>query len=305
MAIGIFGCKQRLSPTVEAIDTQTTERLRVVDFINDSVGFAMGGTRFSNDVVLRTKDGGKSWEKYPVSISGKGIFTFAFANEKIGFASGADAKMLFTNDGGDTWDFFQMGLWNMIHDIDCFEDSLCLTAAEKGNVFRWSNDQPYWQYLDSLSIEMHDVALVNGHTAYMCGFSAVMKSTDSGRTWSFLSPKNDNFTALSFPTPQVGYVVGRAGSIFKTTDAGATFEILRNGNNLAQPRREINDVKFITPEIGYLVGDNGMFWRTIDGGNTWQILDSNTKAHLMSIALTSASSGFIAGDEGTLIRFEL
>jgi photosystem II stability/assembly factor-like uncharacterized protein len=69
-----------------------------------------------------------------------------------------------------------------------------------------------------------------------------------------------------------GFVVGDAGTILKTTDAGATWAPLTSGTTTA-----LHDVYLFNPNEGVAVGDGGLILRTTDGGAGWQSIASGVK----------------------------
>ena len=60
----------------------------------------------------------------------------------------------------------------------------------------------------------------------------------------------------------VGFVVGDAGTIVKTTDAGMTWSPLTSGTTNA-----LHDVYFFDATQGVAVGEQGLILRTTDGGS--------------------------------------
>jgi hypothetical protein len=84
-------------------------------FINDSLGFACGSreiytngvTQELDDIIYRTKDGGRHWElllKEPKNPQ-FGLQDICFYDKKNGLAVGDLGKIWMTRDGGDTWVF--------------------------------------------------------------------------------------------------------------------------------------------------------------------------------------------------------
>ena len=83
-------------------------------FVNDTLGFLcaaksldIGNT--SSDVIFRTRDGGKVWERVleqeyePIF----GLQSISFKDELHGIAVGQFGKIVTTTDGGDTWGILQ------------------------------------------------------------------------------------------------------------------------------------------------------------------------------------------------------
>lgn len=70
-----------------------------------------------------------------------------------------------------------------------------------------------------------------------------------------------------FVTPEIGYVSGAAGTILKTTDAGASWAALLGGDPQSQ-EREIKQLWFVTPTLGWAAQTTSSttnLFRTTDG----------------------------------------
>src|SRR5947208_10160885 len=92
-----------------------------------------------------------------------------------------------------------------------------------------------------------------------------------------------------------GFVVGDAGTILKTTDAGATWTPLTSGTTTS-----LHDVYFFDPADGVAVGDQGLILRTTDGGAAWQSVASGVEDSLRSVSF-SGVSGICGGDSQTIL----
>ena len=85
----------------------TNENLWAVKFISNTVGLVGGGatpwqnSKKSSGIILRTTDGGRSWQT--VYESKNRVSDFSFVNGKLGFASGVGGVILKTEDGGKSW----------------------------------------------------------------------------------------------------------------------------------------------------------------------------------------------------------
>src|SRR6266480_7552754 len=78
-----------------------------------------------------------------------------------------------------------------------------------------------------------------------------------------------------------GFVVGDAGAILKTTDAGATWSPLASGTT-----NILYGVYFLDANQGVAVGDQGLILRTTDGGSMWQTVATGVKDALRSVSFS-------------------
>ena len=93
----------------------------------------------------------------------------------------------------------------------------------------------------------------------------------------------------------VAFVVGDAGTIIKTTDAGMTWTPLKSGTTNA-----LYDVYFFDENQGVAVGERGRILRTTDGGAGWQRVTSGVTDTLRSISF-SGVNGISGGDSQTIV----
>ena len=93
-----------------------------------------------------------------------------------------------------------------------------------------------------------------------------------------------------------GFVVGDAGTILKSTDAGATWAPLQSGTT-----NNLYEVYFFDGNQGVVVGDQGLILRTTDGGAMWQGVASGVKDALRSVFFFGAA-GISGGDSQTILN---
>ena len=102
-------------------------------------------------------------------------------------------------------------------------------------------------------------------------------------------------TDVFFVAPEIGYVAGNAGTILKTTDAGASWVPLLGGDPASQ-ERAIKQLYFVSPTTGWATQVSGKtnLFRTRDG-DTWErigIIDE----HYEDFAFSSESNGIFVND---------
>lgn len=265
-------------------------------------GYAFGGDRFLYGVRLTTVDGGNSWRAD--SMHSKAIKSVFFLDRKHGIVTGQDGFFFTTSNGGTTWQFHQPQLWNYLQAVT-FSDPFHGIAVggegyQVGKITTYS-DFAVQISLDSLKHELCDVAFSSQLNATAVGYGIVQRTNDAGRTWQELNIKGDNYRAVCFPTQQIGYIIGLAGSILKTTDEGKKWSFLQAPTTLSL-NGELRDVAFADENTGFICGDNGLLLTTDNGGRTWRIVSDLPKVKLNAIVL-KGKTGWILGNKGTLIRF--
>jgi photosystem II stability/assembly factor-like uncharacterized protein len=100
--------------------------------------------------------------------------------------------------------------------------------------------------------------------------------------------------SISFPTNIVGYAVGSAGYILKTTDGGSTWaaSYLKDNPNLYS-------VHFVSTTTGFVVSEGvnnrANVYKTTDGGLTWAIKAYADSSLFYKIKFASTGSGYLLG----------
>jgi photosystem II stability/assembly factor-like uncharacterized protein len=123
--------------------------MRSVWFVNETTGWAAGyydRFRIKEPAILRTTDGGQSWElayrNLYVDSRGESFFDIRFKNEMEGYAVSRYVYHVYTIDGGVTWnlsiDHETLGLpsaYGMYNVLDGFSDLFLIGLS--GNVAVW------------------------------------------------------------------------------------------------------------------------------------------------------------------------
>lgn len=168
----------------------------------------------------------------------------------------------------------------------------------------------------------------------------IVLSDNAGKTWKQATrvPVSVTLTAVCFINQTLGWAVGHGGTVLHTTDAGETWDVQANGEQLAKaalqeaeefarlnptaanaerllksaqrlladgPDKPLLDVRFRDANHGWVVGAFNMSFETKDGGKTWtglrHLVDNPKELHLYSLHL-SASEMYIVGEQGQMHR---
>jgi photosystem II stability/assembly factor-like uncharacterized protein len=199
----------------------------------------------------------------------KNFYDIRFLNDTVGFASGWDqfgAAVTYTINGGKSW---------------------TTSAIDSALVF--------------------GIALRDGYPAIIAGYDATCNcaaiytnfiSTHSN--WAKLQfPETFGFYAIDFPTPQIGFVSGYDGSIYKSTDGGINWTQLETGTT--------DDVfrvmKFASPNAGFAASGTNYnlldrIWRTSDGGASWEMVqDYKGTRSIGGLYFRDSLTGFMVGSD--------
>src|SRR6476620_10709840 len=101
----LLSCKKDLIHYRSAtrLETHTANRLNSILFVNDTLGFCVGGLRFDESDILTTHDGGHTWTLDISPDAHKELFGITIAPSGAVYLIGFEGNLLRTYDGGGTW----------------------------------------------------------------------------------------------------------------------------------------------------------------------------------------------------------
>ena len=207
----------------------TRAMLTAVHMHDERTGWAVG----HDAVILRTDDGGESWEMvHQAPEEERPLLDVWFRDERSGFAVGAYGYFLATDDGGKSWTS------RMISEDDFHMNALVAAsgnrrlyiAAEAGVAYRSDDGGATWRELPSpyagswfgaLAIDEEKVLLtgLRGH---------LFRSEDGGESWTQVATdSNATLTgAVRLPSGAV-LVTGLEGVLLTSEDEGRSVSFAR------------------------------------------------------------------------------
>jgi photosystem II stability/assembly factor-like uncharacterized protein len=311
--VGMTGAKAQWVPQ----NSGTTKNLNSVYFPDANIGYAVGNF----GTILKTLDGGANWDSLTSGTAMTFLCSVYFTDTIIGYGVG-DNVILKTINGGTNWSeilfnpyvylnsvFFPDANTGYVvgtyHDPNLmYVSGYILKTTDGGITWTQLPFAPYNHYL--MSVYFTDVNIGYAVGSYWNGWTAsfpyIIKTIDGGATWSeFSSELSFSLLSVSFPDNNTGYAVGTDGYgtngiIFKTTDAGTTWDTLLTTNAL-------NSIYFTDVNSGYAVGNYGKIIKTIDGGGSWITQTSGTLwSNLYSVFFQSVVTGYVVGDSGIILK---
>ncbi len=306
------GCeKDTISLDYAELNTAADTKLRGIYFLNETIGFVCGGEKNQSGIILKTTDGGSNWQKvYSGTLALRDI---TFVNDSLGFACGDSVLILKTIDGGATWNKLPLP-FTPVH-ITPFT-SIQFTDAEHGYVcggenwesglaFRTHDGGINWDYQAFYSTEITENFFVNDTTGFLSANGAVYKATSDFLVFDLLAPEGDLFTSVCFTSADEGFVCGYEGSIYKTTDAGANWKQVREGNSAFSQAVHFNKVRFAGSTKGLAVGVDGAVFYSDDAGENWKQSNNFPDATIYSAFVLNATTLYLSGEGGKVYKLGL
>ena len=294
------GCPEDLLPSEPALTWRATnapmadqlrgKRYDDVWFVTPDLGWGVN----SDGKILRTRDGGASWDQ---QFHDRRTYfrCLGFASEIRGWAGALSgpARLLETRDGA-TWS----AVTNLPEDAP---EMICgLTVVNESVVYASGTNYPF-PFSDNPP-------------------PAMMKTVDGGATWTALDMTSHAalLVDIYFTTPQSGWVVGGKADpaipagpegrdnikpvVLFTEDGGQTWVDRVADLQDVFPFGEWGwKIQFLDEHIGFISLENfndGAILKTTDGGNCWtrlEIDDPQQNANLEGVGFVDETLGWVGG----------
>ncbi|MDZ7624277.1 MAG: YCF48-related protein [Ignavibacteriaceae bacterium] len=133
-----------------------------------------------------------------------------------------------------------------------------------------------WQWIDTgFPVHIFDmsfppgqsnIGFAVGSTLPFGGDGIILKTTNSGSTWSKISADTiPGLKAVCFTSVDVGYAGGYQNFLMKTTDGGSSWTKIIIDTKLWY----FNNIEFWDANTGIVVSYPSSIYYTTDGGTTW------------------------------------
>jgi photosystem II stability/assembly factor-like uncharacterized protein len=312
--------------------TGSDARLRGLSAVSGKVAWASG----SEGTVLRTVDGGQTWQQVgppgTADLEFRDIEAFDAHHAVIlSIGPGDFSRVYVTSDAGQHW---TLGFVN--DDPNAFYDCMSFFDHKRGlavsdpvdgafRIIATNDGGRSWHVVPAamppaidgeFAFAASGQCLVTfGHDAWLAsggGAEArVFHSRDRGRTWTVsATPLNSGpssgIFALAFRDPRHGIAVGgdyvspadSPNSLAVTSDGGATWQLITD----AAPNEYRSGATWLSGKIAVAVGPTGSDV-TVDGGQTWSLFDDGSfdtvdcpKGH------AKAKACWASGEQGRVAR---
>jgi photosystem II stability/assembly factor-like uncharacterized protein len=299
------------------LETGVQKAIYEVDFATAEDGVAVG----QDGIVLKTGDGGKTWNRIPIELP---LLDWQVAQPHyFAVSRGADAQHLWavgpvgaiirSQDGGETWE--NLSLW-----CDMSFDNFATSDP--------ADDPESTLRLNPCDVTLNGVSFPTNTDGWVAGeFGIILRTQDGGVTWQrqrnvhnlpkYTRPELPEEEAIrqripplyiedlflidvDFRSAQEGYVTGESGTLLQTTDAGETWTNIPSGsfNTLLSVTAAPDDNRsdFATGVLGTLASATSDAWQ----------LDENIRQDVLTWIRTASFApdgqfGVACGGKGTVL----
>ncbi|HSD64658.1 MAG TPA: protein kinase [Ignavibacteriaceae bacterium] len=275
------------------LSTGTT--LNSINFVDPLRGYVCG----FNGLILKTDDGGKTWQKNTFD-SGVNFFSVLFITPDKGFIAGDNGTLIYTEDGGKNWNFLKTFSKESVFDIYFLKDKLTgFMAGSHGTILKTVNGGRNWYPVYTPAKELlYSIGFKDERNGFAVGWNGTMlKTTNAGISWKLMDKITDNYLRdIIFIDESNGFISGGGGLVLRTTDGGQDWREIPS-NTLSG----LYSIHFVDNKDGLILGSRGEILVTDDSGANWKLTNSGNYTALTDAAIASRDQIFVVGFNGTML----
>ena len=185
-----------------------------------------------------------------------------------------------------------------LNKVKCFDQNRWIVVGLKGLIYMTTNGGYTWGTTESgTDNDIVDLFFVNESRGVIITNNSILKTSDGGWTWDYLSPPAGDFLSC-FMLDSVHIYIG--GSKWSQFEPYGTVSVSSNGGTewiqISQfgTGNYIRDINFISVNVGIAVSSDGKSYKSIDGGLTWdQTLSAETG--FRSLSFCDSLNGIVVG----------
>jgi len=258
-----------------------------IDFVNDNSGWLAGNAAG----VLKTNDGGMTWQKIPSENTFQ-LSQIDFVSDVFGWAIAwlpdfGKSILLKTIDGGSSWSIKHETMEHTLHSLFALNEDTVYALGYPAIILKTSDGGENWidiaPYKENVSYQ--SLWFFNSQTGVVCGSysnqseygSLILRTLNGGTEWTeqrdsdILSMMNLQFTQNS-----IGYFTAQddSGQVLfcQTSDTCKTWDIFSKRDNFINSfwAYSVDTIFAITSDMIGISGTNQFVERSTDSGRNWE-----------------------------------
>lgn len=281
--------------TWSLISSPTDQPLVDVAFSSTLIGVAIS----ENGTMIRTTDGGLAWNLLPPQ-GGNELGRITFFNSTSGVVVGRGVVLVSADQGASWVPVTDHYLSESLFGVVAVNNQKAIAVGYKGTIIETLNAGNNWTYKSGgILCHFYGICARTANDVTVIGDRGfIFKSSDGGSLWNGFKTGPITLLGVDFADEQIGYAVGYDAAIYKTSNAGSSWEqVYSNGLFFW-----MNDIRATSPTTATTIGQGGRILNTSDGGQTWNLQPTTTGNNLYGLDFVSSQVGFAVGENGTILR---
>ena len=263
-----------------------------------------------NEVIFRSDDSGHSF--VPVNNWVPSSATYGVALDPqapdTAYQASYDLGLLKTMDAGAHWAVMNPYLNAHVDEVALDPASPNILLATAGYPYRSTDGGAHWNQVSSYQMYRFAFAPSTPSIVYAATRGPfVMKSTDTGQTWTALAPQgsagDQTYSIAVDPgNPSVVYA-GTVSGVYKTTDGGATWAEIRVDGTMSHAFASAVAIDPTLTSVVWAGFQDGSIFKSTNGGASWSRMSATSLASVSRMVfdggtLYVADGGFNFGGSG-------
>jgi photosystem II stability/assembly factor-like uncharacterized protein len=231
-----------------------------------------------------------------------------FITEDEGWAVGKNGLIMYTNDGGVTWDIQHKHSEKLFWSVFFIDENEGWTVGWR-DIYHTTDRGDTWERQNRPSVigDLIDVFFINPDTGWIVGtYKIILKTVDGGNNWTKIMNSSSGFAgfrSVCFSDDMNGCVVGgettfHDGIIKVTNDGGITW------TDTSPPGYDgFRRVLMIDSITAWACGYGSEILKTIDGGLTWTDKDNSYHGSYSDIHFFNENDGILLNSSSVRLTF--
>jgi photosystem II stability/assembly factor-like uncharacterized protein len=269
--------------------------LQAIAFIDNQTSIAVG----INGTILRSVDGGASWDKVDSGIQSWLTSLAVLDNNRI-IAVGSNGTILRSVDGGASWAQVDSGSQSPLTSLAILDKDHIIAAGYDGTILRSNDGGTSWTKIESSNQSpLSSLAALDNNLIIAVGDKGtILRSDDRGASWAQADSATQSLlSSLAVLDKNHIIAAGYDGTILRSDDGGASWGKVDSGT-----QSELISLTVLDKNSIIAVGFEGTILRSDDRGDSWAQVDNGTQSSFNSLAVLDNNHIIAVGSSGSILR---
>jgi len=306
------------------VEPYSAWKFRSVSFLDDKRNGVIVG---NSGVIMRTRDGGRSWvgETEKIADDMYGLQAVWCFDSLTAVACGNVGTLIRTTDGGRKWTIIENDVYADLFDIHFQTPLVGTIVGGMGTILRTRDGGISWVHQNSYAPDddLRHVSFLDTSNGIACGLHGLLRMTaNGGRSWIPITSMDDSLDLadIAYISESTVIVTGshllfdstakppdlfKDSYLFRSTNRGVNWDTIlyRRGQGA-----ELRSLAFVSQRTGYCVYNAHDFYqasilgstvfKTTDGGLSWNPTPAKAKLLGYDMSFVNEHSGTIVGSQG-------